>query len=91
MSAVPSTGSSLPRRDARVDGMAPSQPEPDRDWSLSRAVKQAERLHLVAALRHHGGNRTHTASSLGISRKNLWEKVKAHGIHPGEYTDEVPE
>lgn len=69
----------------QTTGASPCGPSPTQDWSLHRAVKRAERTHLVAALRHHLGNRTHTAKSLGISRKNLWEKMKAHEIRAQEY------
>jgi two-component system response regulator AtoC len=40
----------------------------------------AEQNLLRKALAHCGGNRTETARVLGISRKNLWEKLKGYGI-----------
>ena len=52
--------------------------------SLADAMARFERRHLVAALRDHAGNRTRTARALGISRKNLWEKMKSHEITDGE-------
>jgi two-component system, NtrC family, response regulator AtoC len=47
---------------------------------LSEAMANAEKLCIVNALTLSGGNRTRAAGNLGISRKNLWEKMKQHGI-----------
>ena len=47
---------------------------------LAIAVKQAEREHLLKALAMTGGKRAAAADLLGISRKNLWEKLRAHGL-----------
>jgi DNA-binding NtrC family response regulator len=47
---------------------------------LSAVVKQAEREHILRALAVAGGKRVRAAELLGISRKNLWEKLTAHGI-----------
>jgi len=47
---------------------------------LAEAVKQFEREYLLRALEASGGNRSKTASQLGISRKNLWEKLRSHGV-----------
>lgn len=47
---------------------------------LSEALAGAEKLCIVNALTHSGGNRTKAADTLGISRKNLWEKMKQHRI-----------
>jgi DNA-binding NtrC family response regulator len=47
---------------------------------LAAVVKQAEREHLRRALAIAGGKRARAAELLGISRKNLWEKLRAHGI-----------
>ena len=47
---------------------------------LADAMRSAERRHLVEALRAAAGHRTRAASMLGISRKSLWEKLRAHGI-----------
>ena len=32
------------------------------------------------ALARHGGNRTHAAADLGISRNTLWRKMKRYSI-----------
>ncbi|WP_306548384.1 sigma-54 dependent transcriptional regulator [Desulfobulbus sp.] len=47
---------------------------------LSEAMAKAEKQYIVNALHQSGGNRTRTAGALGISRKNLWEKMKQHRI-----------
>ena len=47
---------------------------------LSEALAGAEKHCILNALAHCGGNRTRAADSLGISRKNLWEKMKLHAI-----------
>ena len=71
--------------DEIVQGVAPGLPVPERTLSLSAAVARFERRHLVAALRDNGGNRTRTAQKLGISRKNLWEKMRSHEIEVDEF------
>jgi len=47
---------------------------------LAAVLKQAEREHLLKALAIADGKRVRAAELLGISRKNLWEKLRAHGI-----------
>jgi DNA-binding NtrC family response regulator len=47
---------------------------------LSQVLKRAEREHLLRALAVAGGKRVRAAELLGISRKNLWEKLRAHGL-----------
>jgi DNA-binding NtrC family response regulator len=54
---------------------------------LAVVVKQAEREHLLKALAVTGGKRTQAAELLGISRKNLWEKLRAHGISDSDVDD----
>jgi two-component system response regulator AtoC len=48
--------------------------------SLHEVVASAEKEHLAAILRLTKGNRSRTAEILGISRKNLWEKLNQHGL-----------
>jgi two-component system response regulator AtoC len=48
--------------------------------TLSAASAEAEREHIIKILRSTRGNRTKAAEILGISRKTLWEKVKAYDI-----------
>ncbi len=53
---------------------------------LSDALKAFERQHLVRALRRTEGRRAEAAKELGISRKNLWEKLKSHGLSDEDWT-----
>ena len=48
--------------------------------SLAEAVRECERHHLIRALHLADGNRTRGAELPGIYRKNLWEKLKLHGL-----------
>ena len=50
--------------------------------NLSAAVAAAERNCILKALRNTGGKRAQAAELLGISRKNLWEKLKHHNLSP---------
>ena len=54
---------------------------------LAQVVKQAEREHLLRALAIAGGKRMRAAELLGISRKNLWEKLRAHGLSDSDVDD----
>ncbi len=54
--------------------------EQDETLQLSRAVACTEKNCISRALRQTGGNKTEAAKLLGISRKNLWEKMKQHRI-----------
>ena len=47
---------------------------------LSAATKEFERAYLIHTLAEFDGQKAKAADSLGISRKNLWEKLRAHGI-----------
>lgn len=47
---------------------------------LSRVTAEAEKDHIIKILRSTEGNKTRAAEILGISRKTLWEKLKAHNI-----------
>jgi DNA-binding NtrC family response regulator len=48
--------------------------------SLSVAMTEFEKEYLLRALRICDGGRTQTAELLDISRKNLWERLRRHGI-----------
>jgi len=50
---------------------------------MGQAVAQTERICIQKALHESGGNKTEAARLLGISRKNLWEKMKTYGISSG--------
>jgi DNA-binding NtrC family response regulator len=47
---------------------------------LAAVVKQAEREHILRVLAMTGGKKAQAAELLGISRKNLWEKLRAHDL-----------
>jgi len=47
---------------------------------LRHAAQEFERSYLLRVLAEAGGRRMKAAETLGISRKNLWEKLRAHGI-----------
>jgi len=50
------------------------------EGGLKEALKAYERQLLVAALARNGGNRTHTAIELAISRRALMYKLQEYGI-----------
>lgn len=50
------------------------------DMRLASAVARAEKQCILDALRSTDGNRTEAADILGISRKNLWEKMKIYQL-----------
>jgi two-component system response regulator AtoC len=50
------------------------------DFNLSARLAVAEKEFLQTALRQSNGNRTEAARLLGISRKNLWEKMKSYNL-----------
>jgi DNA-binding NtrC family response regulator len=52
---------------------------------LSTALKQFERAYLIRTLAECDDKKSKAADSLGISRKNLWEKLRMHGI--GQHAD----
>lgn len=47
---------------------------------LSQAVAKAEKTCIIRALRQTEGNKSEAAKLLGISRKNLWEKLKGYKL-----------
>jgi len=53
---------------------------PDEPVQLSSALAKTEKQCVLNALALTKGNRTKAADLLGISRKNLWEKMKLHQI-----------
>jgi two-component system response regulator HydG len=48
--------------------------------TLREMVREAERNHIRRVLKAVDGHRANAAKVLGISRKNLWEKMKEYGI-----------
>ncbi len=57
---------------------------------LRSALKEFERAYLIRTLAVFDERKSKAADSLGISRKNLWEKLKLHGIcvTPDSQSDE---
>jgi transcriptional regulator with PAS, ATPase and Fis domain len=61
-------------------GMAAVQQDFVAQETLSSAMASYERQYLTTVLRRHGGRRSKAAEALGISRKNLWEKLRNHQL-----------
>jgi two-component system nitrogen regulation response regulator NtrX len=57
---------------------------PDRFGSLQEVREAAEREYILKKLEETSGNVTRTAELLGLERSNLYRKMKALGISPGE-------
>jgi DNA-binding NtrC family response regulator len=66
---------------ALFEGMPEFVVRGDADADLGRFLAECERSYITQALERHGWHISHTATFLGISRKNLWEKMKKLGIH----------
>ena len=66
------------------DGSQPAEPaQPAASTStLSNYLLACERDFILQTLKRLDGHLGHTATELGISRKNLWEKMKKHDIIP---------
>ncbi len=58
--------------------------------SLPEAVRAFEREYLKRVLQKSEGHRARAAQLLGISRKNLWEKLKGYGISDADLTGTPP-
>lgn len=52
----------------------------EENLNLRNTLSQAEQRCIRKALEQCRGNRTEASQLLGISRKNLWEKMKSHGL-----------
>ena len=63
------------------------EPEAEGFSPLSEAVGTFERAYLIRALKQTGGKKTRAAELLGISRKNLWEKLKGYGVTDAEFAE----
>jgi DNA-binding NtrC family response regulator len=53
-------------------------------------VRAFEREYLKRVLQKSEGHRARAAQLLGISRKNLWEKLKGYGISDAELLGPPP-
>jgi two-component system, NtrC family, response regulator AtoC len=72
----------LPHLPEGISGAAPldSATRSSEIRPLWMALKEFEREYLIRALEHTNGRKARAAEQLGISRKNLWEKLKSHGL-----------
>ncbi|MDH4318945.1 MAG: sigma-54 dependent transcriptional regulator, partial [Desulfobulbaceae bacterium] len=61
---------------ADLSGVLPEKE--NADVTLAQAVAEAEKTCIFNALKKTGYNKTETAKILGISRKNLWQKLKLY-------------
>ncbi len=57
-----------------------AKPEESNTLKLAEVVAMAEKDCIVRALVQAGGKKAQAAELMGISRKNLWEKMKAHQL-----------
>ncbi|MFW6023302.1 MAG: helix-turn-helix domain-containing protein, partial [Myxococcota bacterium] len=48
--------------------------------TLKEMVEEVEKWILMEALREHGGNKSATAKTLGITREGLHKKLKSYGL-----------
>jgi DNA-binding NtrC family response regulator len=79
---------------ASISGQGPGQRSagagktlPPEIRPLGVALRAFEREYLMRSIAQVGGTRVRAAELLGISRKSLWEKLKAHGIERGSAGD----
>ncbi len=68
----------LPPLDA---GPAPGAPPPPPGSRLC-SLADAERDHVAFVLRHHEGNISAAAATLGVSRTTLYKKIRTYGLDP---------
>ncbi len=61
------------------EGATPWTP-PAADGNLAEYLAECERKYIIQALVLNNGHMTHTAESLGVSRKSLWDKMRRLGI-----------
>ena len=70
----------ITRRDLPTDLTNLQPSDTSESLKLSEALAKTEKEYVLKALTRTGGNRTAAAKLLGISRKNLWEKMKCYQI-----------
>jgi len=63
-----------------IRGGKADPPKGETPTALAVAVAVAEKKCILNALKKTGGNKTEAAEILGISRKNLWEKMKQYQL-----------
>lgn len=57
-----------------------SKPSKSSEKNLKRAVEQPEKEHIISILKDCNWNRNKTASSLGVNRTTLYNKMKKYNI-----------
>lgn len=67
---------------ADLPPLTPQDPAESGTFEIPRglSLKEVEREYLRLTLEAHDGGVADAAELLGISRKNLWEKRKRHGL-----------
>lgn len=61
------------------------QPPADTNLPLKLALIEYEKHLIKNALRNCNGTQTEAATALGVSAKNLWNKLQKHGIEPASF------
>ncbi len=86
VAALPSLGRPGTSRSVGAEGGAESDERekgaatPALSLASGLTLQEVEREYIVHALETHAGRVQEAASSLGISRKSLWEKRRKHGL-----------
>ncbi len=70
----------IQKSDLPSDLTGSMHPSDNNSYMLSDIVAQAEKHAIIKALLKSDNSRTRAAELLGISRKNLWEKMKTYSI-----------
>ncbi len=65
-----------------LDPAIPAAGDPVESLPLRALLAEVERRAIQRALRACGGNRTKTAERLGISRRQLFDKIREYDLHP---------
>jgi two-component system response regulator AtoC len=68
--------------DAETDPSVPTAGDPDGSLPLRALLAEVERRAIRRALLACGGNRTQTAERLGISRRQLFDKIREYDLQP---------
>ncbi|OGS94909.1 MAG: transcriptional regulator [Gallionellales bacterium RIFCSPLOWO2_02_FULL_57_47] len=75
------------------DATVPSTSQPDEhesaatDSTLNEYLRECERKYILQSLVQNHWHYGNTANALGISRKNLWEKMKKLDIHADKHVE----
>jgi DNA-binding NtrC family response regulator len=64
-----------------------SQEVASTDGTLGHYLRECERKFILQSLQQNHWHFGNTAIALGISRKNLWEKMKKLDIHADKHMD----